>query len=261
MPEITARGETQRSRTAPASRSMPKSPKVDVGDNGQIAVDSQHKLMVEPAVTHAVTDEDQLSPLARRAQETLGVERMRAVADRGYDHGHEINAGDEAGLDAYVPKPSTSANTTRGLCGKERFSSDPPQDCSRCPAGEELTFRLETTALGRHIRYDATAACRRCRLTEQCTRNKGGRRMTRWVDEPILERMEARRKAAPEIMQERTPLVAHPFGTIKHAHDQGYFLRKRLQHVRAEFSLSCLAYNLTRVINILGVPRRLGALG
>ena len=132
---------------------MPKSPKVDVGDNGQIAVDSQPTLMVEPDVTHAVTDDDPLSPLARSAQEPLGVERMSAVADMGYDHGHEINAGDEAGLDADVAKPSTSANTTLGLFGKERFSSDPQQDCSRCPAGEELTVRFETTELGRHLRY------------------------------------------------------------------------------------------------------------
>ena len=258
--EITASGETQLSLTDPDSRSMPKSPKVDVGYNVQIAVDSKHKLIVAQDVTNAVTDDDQLSPLAMRAKETLGVERIRAVADMGYYHGHEIKACDEAGIDAYVPKPSTSANTKLGLFGKERFSYDPQQDCYRCPGGAELTFRFETTELGRHIRYYATAACRRCPLKEQCTRNKDGRRITRWVDEHILERMEERLKATPEIMQERKQLVEHPFGTIKHANDQGYFLMKGLKNVRAEFSLSCLAYNLKRVINILGVPRLLVAL-
>jgi transposase len=247
--EITASGETQLSLTDPDSRSMPKSPKVDVGDNVQIAVDSQHKLIVA-----------QLSPLAMKAKETLGVERLRVVADMGYSHGHEIKTCDEAGIDAYVPKPSTSANTKLGLFGKERFTYDPEKDCYRCPRGEELTFRFETTALGRHIRYDATGACRSCPMKEQCTRNKGGRRITRWVDEHILERMEERLKANPAIMQERKQLVEHPFGTIKHANDQGYFLMKGLKNVRAEFSLSCLAYNLKRVINILGVPRLLGAL-
>jgi transposase len=259
--EITASGETQLSLTDPDSRSMPKSPKVDVGYNAQIAVDSQHKLIVEQDVTNAVTDDDQLSPLAMRAKETLGVERIRAVADMGYYHGHEIKACDEAGIDAYVPKPSTSANTKLGLFGKERFSYDPQKDCYRCPAGQELTFRFETTELGRHIRYYATAACRSCPLKEQCTRNKEGRRITRWVDEHILERMAERLKATPEIMQERKQLVEHPYGTIKHADAQGYFLMKGLKNVRAEFSLSCLAYNLKRVINILGVPRLLAALG
>jgi transposase len=259
--EITASGETQLSLTDPDSRSMPKSPKVDVGYNVQITVDGKHKLIVEQDVTNAVTDDDQLSPLAMRAKETLGVERLRVVADMGYYHGHEIKTCDEAGIDAYVPKPSTSANTKLGLFGKERFTYDPEKDCYRCPRGEELTLRFETTELGRHIRYYATGACRSCPLKEQCTRNKGGRRITRWVDEHILERMEERLKANPAIMQERKQLVEHPFGTIKHANDQGYFLMKGLKNVRAEFSLSCLAYNLRRVINILGVPRLLGALG
>jgi hypothetical protein len=149
---MTASGATQLSLTDPDSRSMPKSPKVDVGDNMQIAVDSTHKLMVEQDVTNAVTDADQLSPMAIRAKETLGVERMRAVADMGSYHGHESKACDEAGIEAYVPTPSTSAHTTLGLFGKERFSYDPQKDCYRCPAGEELTLRLETTELGRHIR-------------------------------------------------------------------------------------------------------------
>jgi hypothetical protein len=98
-------------------------------------------------------------------------------------------------------------------------------------------------------------------MKEQCTRNKGGRSISRWVDEHLLERMEERLKANPAIMQERKQLVEHPFGTIKHANEQGYFLMKGLKNVRAEFSLSCLAYNLRRVINILGVPRLQGALG
>jgi transposase len=259
--EITASGETQLSLTDPDSRAMPKSPKVAVGDHGQIAVDSQHQLMVAQDVTNAVTDDDQLSPMAMRAKEALGVARMRAVAAMGDYHGHEINACEGAGVEAYGPKPSTSANTKPGLFSKERVTYAPPQGCYRCPAGEELTFRLETTELGRPIRDYATAACRRCLMKEQCTSNKEGRRMTRWVDEPILERMEERRKANPAIMQERKHMVEHPLGTLKHANDQGYFLMKGLKNVRAEFSLSCLAYNLKRVINILGVPRLLVVLG
>jgi transposase len=259
--EITASGETQRSLTDPDRRARPKSPKVDVGDHVQIAVDSQHQLMVAQDVTKAVTDEDQLSPLALRAKETLGVERLRVVADRGSSHGHESKTCDEAGIDASVPTPSTSANITLGRFGKERVTDDPEQDCDRCPRGEELTFRFEPTELGRHLRSAATGTGRSCPLKEQCTSNTGGRRMTRWVDEHLLERREERLTATPAIMQERTPLVEHPCGTLKHAHAQGYFLMKGLKHVRAEFRLSCVAYNLRRVINILGVPRRQGALG
>jgi hypothetical protein len=186
---------------------------------------------------------------------------MSAVADMGSYHGHEIKACDEAGIEAYVPKPSTSANTKLGLFGKERFTYDPEKDCYHCPRGEELTFRFDTTELGRHICYYATGACKHCPIKEQCTRNQDGRRITRWVDEHVLESMEERLKANPEIMQERKQLVEHPFGTIKHANDPGYILMKGLKNVRAECSLSCLAYNLKRVLNILGEPRLLVALG
>jgi hypothetical protein len=156
--EITASGEPQRSRTAPARRSMPKSPKVAVGDHVQIAVDRQQKLMVEQDVTHAITADAQRSPLAMSAKETLGVAQMRAVAAMGYAHGQERTACAEAGIEASVPTPSTSADTTRGRFGKASFTYAPEKDGSRCPRGEELTLRCETTALGRHSRDYATEA-------------------------------------------------------------------------------------------------------
>jgi transposase len=199
--------------------------------------------------------------LEKALKETLGVERRRAVADLGSSHGHAITACDEAGIEASGPNPSTSANPKRGLWGKERFSEDPQQDCYRCPGGAELPWRCETTELGRHLRSSATAACKRGPRKEPCTRNQDGRRITHGGAEHSRERREERRKAAPEIMPERKPRVEHPCGTIKPAKAQGYFLMKGLQHVRAEVSLSCLADHLTRVLNILGVPRLLVALG
>jgi hypothetical protein len=205
--DSTASGATQLSLTDPDRRGLPQSPTVDVGDNVRIAVDRQHQRMVEPDVTHATTEGDQLSPMAMSAKEMLAVARLRTVAAMGYDRGHEITACAQAATEAYVPNPSTAANTTHGLFGPERCSDDPQKDCYRGPAGEELTCRGETPELGRRSRYYATAACRRCPLTDQCTSNTDGRRMTRWVDAPTLERMEDRRNATPAIMQERKPLV------------------------------------------------------
>jgi len=126
-------------------------------------------------------------------------------------------------------------------------------DTYQCPAGETLTFRFDTVEKGRHIRYYQTSACGRCTLQEKCTRNKQGRRITRWVDEHIIEQTQQRVQANPEIMQQRQQIVEHPFGTIKHWWDHSHFLMRGLQNVKAEFSLSALAYNIKRVINILGV--------
>jgi transposase len=256
LQEIEESGETQVSLTDADSRS----PKAPVSYNVQTAVDEKHKLIVTQDVTNAVTDRDQLSNIAIQAKETLGVEKLKVVADMGYSHGKEIKACEEAGLEPYVPTPVTSANRKLGLYGKEQFVYDAEKDVYRCPAGQELTYRFDTHELGRHIRYYKTSACHTCAIKAKCTRNKEGRRITRWVDEHIMERMQARIDANPELMKKRKQIVEHPFGTIKYWNDQGHFLMRGLENVRAEFSLSALIYNLKRVINIIGVPKMLEAL-
>jgi transposase len=258
--KMEASGKSQVSLTDPDSRSMPKSPKVDVGYNVQTAVDDKHKLIVEQDVTNAVTDVDQLSGIATTAKDTLGVDQIKVVADMGYYHGDEIKVCEEAGIEPYVSKPLTSANRKLGLFGKERFTYDSDKDCYRCPAGEELTYRFETVELGRRIRYYTTTACRSCQIKAQCTRNRESRRITRWVHEHILENMEQRVQTNPKLIRKRKQIVEHPFGSIKHWNDQGYFLMRGLEKVRAEMSLSALAYNIKRVMNILGVPKMIETL-
>jgi transposase len=253
-------GESQVSLTDPDSRLMARDWQKVVGYNVQAAVDDKHKLIVEQDVTNAVTDDDQLSGIAIRAKETLGVDQMKVVADMGYYHGDEIKTCEKEGIEPYVSKPLTSANRKLGLYGKEKFTYDSGKDCYICPGGQELTYRFEITELGRRIRYYATSTCRSCEKKPQCTRNKGGRRITRWVHEHILERMQEGVEANPELMKKRKQIVEHPFGTIKHWNDQGYFLMKGLKKVRAEMSLSTLAYNIKRSINILGVSRMIEAL-
>ena len=171
----------------------------------------------------------------------------------GYYHGDEIKACEEAGITPYIAKANTSANTAVGLFGKERFVYDAEKDCYRCPAGETLKYHFDSEELGRKIRYYWTTACSTCEIKAQCTRNKGFRRITRWVDEGILDRMEQRVKANWELMKKRKQIVEHPFGTIKFWNDQRHFLMRGLDKVRAEFSLSALAYNIKRTINLVGV--------
>ncbi len=259
--EIEYRGDTQISLTDPDSRSMPKSPNAPVAYNVQTAVDDKHKLIVAQDVTNEVTDRNQLSNMSIQAKETLGVEKLKVVADMGYSHGKEIKACEEAGIEPYVATPVTSANRKLGLFGKEKFIYDPEKDTYRCPAGQELTYRFDTHEQGRHIRYYTASTCRNCNLKPKCTRNKSSRRITRWIDEDIMERMQQRIDANPELMKKRKQLAEHPFGTIKHWNDQGHFLMRGLEKVKAEFSLSALAYNIKRVITILGVTKMVEAFG
>ena len=150
-------------------------------------------------------------------------------------------------------------NKKRGLFIKQDFVYDEAQDCYLCPAGAELTYRYQSFEQGRQIRYYTTRKCLTCPLKEQCTTNQRGRRITRWVDEKLLEDMARRVRARPEVMRRRQQLSEPPFGTIKRAMGHSYFLMRGLDKVGAEMSLTVLSYNLKRVINILGVKKMIAA--
>ena len=258
--ELAASGATALSLTDPDSRPMMSGGRIEVCYNVQTAVDAKHKLIVAEGVTNAAGDRDQLSPMATAAQEVLGDVSPVVVADQGYYHGAEITACVAAGLTPLVPRPRTSANEARGLFTKDDFAYDPAADVYRCPAGETLTYRSTTLELGRTIKNYRTSACRGCTLRGRCTRNKDGRKITRWIDEHLLEDMAQRLQRDRALYAQRKALSEHPFGTMKRGMDQGYFLLKSLRKVRGEFSLTALAYNLKRVFTIVGVPRLLEAL-
>jgi transposase len=254
-------GESQVSLTDPQSRSMRVGHGVEVSYNVQVVVDHKHKLVLEHEVVNEVTDQGQLSTMAKKAKETLGVETLEVVADRGYYNGEEVKACEQSGITAYVPKPNNSSNLKRGLFTKEDFIYEPVKDCYRCRAGKELSYRFNSVEQGRAVRSYEIFGCNRCELKSKCSINKRGkRRITRWVDEAILEAMARRVAEHPEKVELRKCLAEHPFGTIKRAMNQGYFLMRGLTKVGAETSLTILAYNLKRVINILGVRTMMEAL-
>ena len=258
--QLAASGESQISLTDPDSRSMSIGQGVEVCYNVQVVTDAKHKLIVANDVTNDPTDSDQLAPMAIGAKEVLGVETLEATADMGYANGEQVKQCESAKIVVYVPKPHTSRSQRKGLFTKDDFRYDATNDTYICPNDAILTFRFQTTEKGRDTRYYATSACKTCPITAKCTENKGGRRITRWADEHILEAMEQRVKARPDMLRQRKELVEHVFGTMKRHLQHGYFLLKTLPKVRAEFSLTVLTYNLKRVIAILGVPKLLAAL-
>ena len=200
--------------------------------------------------------------MATKAKDTLGVEELEVVADMGYFDGAEVKKCLEEKITPYIAQPYTSANQKHGLYTKEQFLYQKERDCYICPQGEELSFRFQTVELGRHIRYYTTAKCRDCPARKQCTRVescRSGRRITRWVDEHLLEEMAARVRAKPEVMKQRKEVVEHPYGTMKRWMNQGYFLLRGLKKVRAEMSFTVMSYNIKRVMNILGIRKMIEA--
>lgn len=253
--QLKESGESQISLTDADSRRMKVGQGSDICYNVQTVVDELRKLILEHEVRNEPTDHHQLSKMALRAKQTLEVEELEVVADRGYYDGAEVKKCLEAGITVYVAKQQTSANEKHGLFTKEDFPYNAAKDCYECPAGKELGYRYDTVELGRHIGYYSTKECRKCEIKAKCTRNKKGRRITRWVDEAILEEMSQRVKANPEKMKKRKELAEHPFGTMKRAMASGYFLMRGIKKVAAEMSLTVLAYNIKRVINIFQLHR------
>ena len=254
LDQLKASGENQISLTDPDARAMAAHPKVGVGYNAQVAVDAKHKLIVEQHVTNAGSDLGLLAETAGAAKTLLGVERIDAVADMGYYKSEDIEACERIGVTPYVARPQRGVAVLNGHFPKDRFRYDPGEDVYRCPSGQRLDTRYLSVTRGHvSIQYSNPNACAGCVLKDRCT---GGRyrRINRWENEAVLDSMAARLASRPGILAVRRETVEHPFGSIKQWMNQGAFLMRGLEKVRAEFSLTALAYNLRRAITIIGVP-------
>ncbi|MCZ7450205.1 transposase [Agrobacterium rhizogenes] len=238
---------------------MARMTKVGVGYNVQLAVDVKHKLIAEQEVSNQVLDMGLLAPTVEAAMNTLGVEKIEAVADRGYFKIEDIEACEKAGITAYVPKPIRGPAVAQGFFSKEDFSYDLEKDVYLCPGEQMLSPRhFGKSRDNVKIDYVNRDACKACHLRERCT--KSFRRVSRLENEAVLDRMAARLAARPDILDRRRESVEHPFGTIKQWMNQGAFLMRRLDNVRGEFSLTALAYNIRRAITLIGVSGLIAAI-
>lgn len=252
---MLAAEDEQLSLTDPDARSMATSGRGSgmVGYNVQAAVDTKHHLIVAHEVTNKGSDRAQLSGMARQAKAALGVDRITAVADRGYFKGEELKACEEEKIETYLPKPKTSGKRKTGGFPKDDFIYHAEDDVYECPAGERLIRRMQTTERGLKLLRYWTNVCRQCPIKSKCTSGKE-RRITRWEHEAVIERAQVRLDKHPEMMRIRRQTVEHPFGTIKGWAGPQHFKMKTLPHVSTEMSLHVLAYNLKRVISLFGVP-------
>ena len=252
LAQLDRTGEDQISLTDPDSRAMAAHTKVGVGYNVQVAVDAKNKLIVEQAVTNQVVDLGLLTQTAEPAREVLGVETIDVVADRGYFKIEDIEACEKTGCVPHVAKPQRGSSVREGLFRKDEFRYDAGLDAYVCPAGKLLTpIRRGRMRDLERTDYGNPKACRACQLRPRCTND--ARSVFRLENEDVLDRMAERLKARPAILDRRREVVEHPFGSIKQWMYQGAFLMRGLANVRAEFSLTALAYNLRRALNILGV--------
>jgi len=250
--EMLAAPDQQISLTDPDARAMKTRGNGIVGYNVQTAVDAKHHLIVAHDVTNQGSDRTQLSPMATQAREAIGTEDLTVIADAGYFKSEELLSCHQAGITANVPKMDTSGKRAKGLFTKKAFRYQPETNEYRCPANEVLTWRMTSVEHGLTLHRYWSSACPGCAMRAQCTTGKE-RRVTRWEHEAILEAMQERLDRDPQIMRVRRQTVEHPYGTLKAWMGSTHFLTRTLGRVSTEMSLHVLAYNLKRVMNILGI--------
>jgi transposase len=252
--QMNAAPDKQISLTDPDARSMVSGGGRNgvVGYNVQTAVDTKHHLIVAHEVTNVGHDSSHLYNMAVQAREAIGVEDLTVLADRGYTKGEEILACHEAGIEALVPKTHTSGNKAQGLFDKADFKYVAEKDEYRCPAGQPLIMRFISIEQGRTMTTYWSSQCQSCPLKVKCTTGEH-RRVKRWEHEDVLELMQAKLAEMPDAMLVRKSTVEHPFGTIKAWMGATHFLTRSKNHVSTEMSLHVLAYNLKRVMKIMGI--------
>ena len=249
--QLEASPDKQISLTDPDARAMRSHTAGLIGYNVQTAVDVKHHLIVAHEVTNEGTDRSQLKNMAAQAKKVTGHEALSVVADRGYYNSTEIKSCEDAGIKIYLPKNETSSNQAKGFFGKRDFIYNPEKDEYLCPGDETAIYRFSREERGKIIRRYWASACPTCSIKAQCTTGKN-RRISRWEHEAVLDRVEERTEHEPMRMAARRNTVEHPFGTIKSWMGYSHFQMKTLERVSTEMSLHVLAYNLKRVINILG---------
>ncbi len=259
--EMLAAPDQQLSLTDPDARSMATSGRGSgiVGYNVQMAVDAEHHLIAAHEVVNEGTDRAQLSPMSQKAKTEMGTDTLDVVADRGYFDSQEILACSQAGITVTLPKPQTSNNKAKGQFVRPDFRYVAKEDVYICPAGERLTYHYTNVEAGRTLRRYWTNLCQDCAIKHLCTTGKE-RRIARWEHEHILEAVERRLDEHPEKMRTRRQTVEHPFGTFKLWMGYTHFQMKTLKNVRTEMALHVLAYNIKRVMAIMGIGPLMAAI-
>lgn len=249
---VEAALEKLKSHLEPEARFMRTSSGYAPAYNVQTAVDAEHALIIAQQVTAEATDNRSLLPMAEAAQKAVGdPSSLNVVADAGYSNGAQAEACEAKGILPHVPANRAINNRGDGtLFDRSRFHYDEKTDTFCCPQGETLV-RIQLSRKDCCVMYAARPqSCRACALKADCT-TASRRWITRQLHEGALTRMQQR--ATSTVMRLRRSIVEHPFASLKYqifGHPR--FLLRGRAGAQTEISLATMAYNVKRMINVLG---------
>jgi transposase len=249
LAELQEQDKTALNTTDPECARVRNGGQIETGYNCQAVVDDRHGLIVHSDVLNQSNDVGLFSEQIAAAQDTLEKVCQRAVADTGYSSPEDLKKSLDQNIDVVVP-------INRCSDFRDHFSYDADQDIYRCPEGHVLRYAGINNRNKSHM-YSMTdaAICLQCPRFGSCTRSRAGRRVERPFTEEIRERLEARYRLpdAPLLMRRRKMRAEHPFGHIKHNLGMRAFLMRGLGGVRTEMALAATAFNVTRMIKLMGI--------
>lgn len=251
LQELQKQDKKALNTTDPQSARMRNGGQIETGYNCQAVVDDRHGLIVHSEVVSQSNDGGLFSSQIQGAQDTLGKVSKTACADAGYCGSEDLKKTLDQGLDVVVP-------IIRHSDFRDHFTYDRQHNSYRCPEGHVLKYTGDHQANRHHIYWISNAAtCHRCPRFGTCTKGVLGRRITRPFAEEVREHLEERMKLpdAQVLMKKRKMRAEHPFGHIKHNLGMRAFLLRGLGGVRAEAALAATAFNLVRMIKLVGIRR------
>lgn len=254
--------------TDPDSKVMKNHSNIEPCYNVQSVVDSKHKLILDYDVTNQANDIGLLKPMSDKVFADYDLNSLivqnpshviTEIADAGYYKSDDLLAINSSNVKALVPKPKTSNSSGSSDFSKDNFSFDSKNNVYTCPAGHTLTFSRKSTETRNgstnHYKIYTSSNCTSCPFLDKCTKSVNGRSIKRNVNEDKLLQFDNEYKSDSSLYKLRKALVEHPFGTIKRSLGLSHVYIKGLDRISSWTSSVFLAYNLKRVINILGIPK------
>lgn len=265
--QLKESGQTQISTADPESRLLTAAHQVkEVAYNVQSTVDAAHCLLIDFEVTNE-NDKKAMGTMVERAEQILKTNDFTALYDKGYYTGSQLQAAQATGATVIVGIPAASATAPDPRYNMEHFTYDASTDTYTCPQGEALTttgayYRRNPANPVYTAKQYRTKACTRCAVKALCTKSSKGRVIERTIYAPCFEQNARNMAAQPELYKQRKCIVEHPFGTLKRQWGFSYILTKKgKKRASADVGLMFIAYNLRRIINIIGKNLLLNCLG
>lgn len=255
--QIEESGELQISTSDPESRLLiTRNNITEVAYNVQSSVDDKHCLAIDYKVTNE-NDSKAMGGMLRRAKVILRPTDLTALYDKGYHTGSEIKMACTLGINTLVAIPGVHSYAPNANYNNDKFIYNEDADTYTCPQGETLNtngnwYDRNTGRTPYKVKYYTTQKCQSCPVRDSCTK-KGKRRLERSEYAPFIEQNKRNIEANPKLYKKRQAMVEHPFGIIKRQWGFYYIMTKKtIKRASADVGMMFTAFNLRRLINIIG---------